>query len=231
MSAAFGGPVAIESGVAGDGISLFTPAEDMERVRLLLGALQPGDTGLLRIYRPRPTAAFAPRDAALAGHGAALAALAARGFAAVERRTGGQLAIYDENALVIDLVAPHAEPRHHVLERFGGFAAAVAAALCDLGIDARVGAVPGEYCPGDYSVNAQGRVKLAGIAQRVGRGGYHLGAVISVQPAGAVRDAVAEAYALLGMPFDAASFGAAGIGFGGLAAALPNHLRALLPVR
>ena len=48
-----------------------------------------------------------------------------------------------------------------------------------LGVDARVGEVPGEYCPGAFSVNARGRIKLAGVGQRLisgrpprrGRGG------------------------------------------------------------
>ena len=32
----------------------------------------------------------------------------------------------------------------------------IASALRGLGVDAHVGAVPGEYCPGDHSVNARG---------------------------------------------------------------------------
>ena len=76
------------------------------------------------------------------------------------------------------------------------------------GIDARVGQVAGEYCPGAFSVNAGGRIKLAGLAQRVRRNGYHLGAVISVARSDAARAAVAEAYRVLEIPFDPATFGA-----------------------
>ena len=36
-------------------------------------------------------------------------------------------------------------------------------------VDARVGEVPGEYCPGSHSVNARGRVKVVGTAQRMVR--------------------------------------------------------------
>ena len=39
--------------------------------------------------------------------------------------------------------------------------------LSTLGVHAEIGRLPGEYCPGDYSVHAGGRVKLAGIGQRV----------------------------------------------------------------
>jgi octanoyl-[GcvH]:protein N-octanoyltransferase len=54
----------------------------------------------------------------------------------------------------------------------------IAGALRGLGVDARVGELPGEYCPGAYSVNARGQVKLAGIGQRMIRGGAHVGGVI-----------------------------------------------------
>ncbi len=109
---------------------------------------------------------------------------------------------------MIDLVAPHAEPRNNFKERFALFSAAIANAMKHFSIDARVGQVVGEYCPGDYSVNAGGTLKLAGLAQRIGRRGYHMGAVISVEPAEAAREAVSVAYDLLGFPFDPASFGA-----------------------
>ena len=40
---------------------------------------------------------------------------------------------------------------------------------------------PGEYCPGRYSVNARGAVKLAGIGQRIVGGGSHTGVVLVVE--------------------------------------------------
>ena len=180
----------------------------MERVRRALLGLNEGGLGFLRIYRPRPTAAFSPRDMTFSSYAAAADAMRALGFAPVERRAGGQLAVYDDNALVVDLVAPHSEPRADVLERFQQFSGAIASVFRGFGIDARVGAVDGEYCPGGYSVNGAGVIKLAGIAQRIARRGYHLGAVISVMPSGRARDAVAEAYRILGLPFNPTTFGA-----------------------
>jgi lipoate-protein ligase A len=109
---------------------------------------------------------------------------------------------------VIALVAPHPSPRRDVIARFRRFSDAIAAALRDLAIDARVGSVAGEYCPGDYSVNGGGRIKLAGVAQRIGRRGYHLGAVIAVQRSPLVMEAVAAAYHIYGFDFAPDSFGA-----------------------
>ena len=56
-------------------------------------------------------------------------------------------------------------------------------ALQRLGVDARVGEVPREYCPGDYCVNARGQTKLAGIGQRLIKGAWHIGGVIVVDEA------------------------------------------------
>lgn len=188
-------------------MSSATAEQDMDRVRRILAELNDGGLGSLRIYRPHPTAAFAPRDMTLASYQHAADAMLSLGFTPVERRAGGQLAVYDERAVVIDLVGPHDEPRHDVIKRFKLFSAGIAAALRSFGIDAHVGQVAGEYCPGDYSVNAEGRIKLAGVAQRVGRRGYHLGAVISLQKSAAAREAVAEAYRILDFPFAPESFG------------------------
>jgi lipoate-protein ligase A len=204
---AFGGPVRLQAGDAADLTSSASAAEDIHRAHDVLAGLCAGGHGMLRLYRPFATAAFAPRDTALAAFPEAASAMRERGFAPVERRTGGQLAVYDSRALVVDLVAPHADPRAHVVDRFAAFSGAIAAALRQFSIDARVGQVAGEYCPGDYSVNGQGRVKLAGVAQRIGRHGYHLGAVISVKPSVAAAQAVATAYRVLGLPFEPSSFG------------------------
>ena len=185
-----------------------TPHQDMELVRLTLAGLTENSKGMLRLYRPKPTAAFSPRDTAMAHYTEAAAAMRLLGFEPVERRAGGQLAVYDENALVIDLVAPHEEPRIHIHERFKLFAGAIVSGLSTLSIDARVGALVGEYCSGDFSVNGEGRIKLAGLAQRVVKNGYHLGAVISVTRSDKAKLAVTEAYRILGIDFDPATFGA-----------------------
>lgn len=204
----FGEPVALYSGDAEDDTSLLAAHEDMDLVRRTLLGFNDGGDGFIRIYRPRPTAAFSPRDTTMQHYVSAADAMRERGFEPVERRAGGQLAVYDGSAIVIDLVAPHAEPRLQVHERFEQFSSVIVDALASIGVDARTGALPGEYCPGDYSVNGAGRIKLAGIAQRIGRRGFHIGAVLSVTRSDQARDAVATAYRILGLQFEPATFGA-----------------------
>lgn len=206
----FGAPVRLHQGDHGDGTSPLRPAEDMALVRDTLTAVADGGAGMLRIYRPQPTAAFSPRDTTAPQYRLATAEMQSRGFAPVERRAGGQLAVYDGNALIVDLAAHHPDPRQHVMERYLLFSRALVAALSKLSIEARVGPVPGEYCPGDYSVNWSGRIKLAGIAQRIAKGSFHVGAVISVLRSEPVHAAVTSAYGILDIPFDPAAFGSIG---------------------
>lgn len=232
---AFGGPVLLDDGDGQDLLSAASAADDIARVSAILSAMDGQGPGSLRLYRPQATAAFAPRDTALPAYAEAAAAMQHLGFTPAERRAGGQLAVYDRNALVIDLIAPHQEPRNSVKQRFAMFSAAIATALKGFRVDARVGQVPGEYCPGDYSVNAGGTLKLAGVAQRIGRRGYHMGAVISVHPSAPARQAVAAAYAILGFPFAPESFGAVSTlapdaAFADLRAALAGEISQLIGI-
>ena len=100
--------------------------------------------------------------------------------------------------------------------RFREFAELLATALRGLGADARIGEIPGEYCPGAWSVNARGRTKLVGIGQRLIAGGAHRGAVIVVAGSAGVRDALDPVYEALGLRWDPATAGSVEDEVGGL---------------
>ena len=70
-----------------------------------------------------------------------------------------------------------------------------------------MGEVPGEYCPGGYSVNARGRLKLAGIGQKLIKEGAHLGGVIVVGESARVREALVPVYGALGIDWNPATAG------------------------
>ncbi|GAA1719678.1 hypothetical protein GCM10009745_80820 [Kribbella yunnanensis] len=91
--------------------------------------------------------------------------------------------------------------------RFTHYGDLYAGVLRDLGIDARVGAVPGEYCPGAHSVNARGVVKLIGTGQRVVRNGWLFSALIVLGDDDQLRPLLTEIYRHLDLPFDPASVG------------------------
>src|SRR5262249_20273794 len=116
-----------------------------------------GELGsVLRLYRPPATVAFGKLDTLSDGYGAAADAARGRGFAPVLRLPGGHAAAYHRESLGIDLVYALDDPVPGTHERFRETGERLAGALAALGVDARVGEVPGEYCPGAYSVNARG---------------------------------------------------------------------------
>ena len=175
----------------------------------LLREVVAGAGETLRIYRPAgPTVAFGRIDTLRPGYGSAVAAARARGFDPVVRSVGGRAVAYDSTCLVLDHAAPEPQRSLDTRGRFDDFGRLYAHALAALGVDARVGEVPDEYCPGPFSINARGAVKLVGTAQRVTRGGWLFSAVVMVDGAARLREVLAPVYAGVGVAFEPASVGA-----------------------
>lgn len=162
----------------------------------------------LRLARPAAVVAFAKRDALARGYGQALEAARAAGFGAILRLAGGRAAVFHEGTLELAHAVPDPDPKPGIHDRFEATATLIARALRELGVDGRVGEVPGEYCPGRWSVNAAGARKLAGIGQRVVAGGSHTGAVIVVEGAELVREVLGPVYEALELDWDPATVGA-----------------------
>lgn len=167
-----------------------------------------GAWGWVDVRRGTPTAAFSRRDTLAAGYPKAALVAREHGFEPTVRPVGGRLAAFHDGALIVDVLARHPSPAEAIEERFRHFGSALASALRTLGVDARVGAVPGEYCPGQFSVNARGRTKLAGTAQRLTRGSFWLSAVVLVSDPEPVRAVLAATYPHLGQEFDPGAVGA-----------------------
>jgi len=161
----------------------------------------------LRIYRPARVLAFGPSDRIAPCYDVACAAASRAGFAPVERLAGGHAAVFHEQTVAVGWTVPHPSPRSTIHERFREISTLIAEALVALGIEARVGAVSGEYCPGDYSVNARGRTKLMGVGQRVLPRAAHVGGVIVVDGADAIRDVLGPVNHALGLAWDPATVG------------------------
>jgi octanoyl-[GcvH]:protein N-octanoyltransferase len=204
----FGGPFQIIDDISQPQTATPSPQEYAAWVLDRLSNLQLGEPGILRFRRPRPTAAFSPQDTTHARYAHAKALASASGFEPIERGTGGRLTMFDENALAITLISPHADPHQQTIKRFELFSGAISEALKKFGIDARIGELPNEYCPGRFSINAEGRVKLVGVAQRMKRNCIQMGAIIAVAPSAKACAAIAAAYHAMDMPFDAATYGA-----------------------
>jgi lipoate-protein ligase A len=161
----------------------------------------------VRLWRPDPTMAFTGRDCVTPGIAEAVVAAERRGYVPVRRGPGGRAAGYDRGSLCLDHVGRPADGPADVMSRFARFAREFADALRSLGVDAQIGAVPGEYCPGDWSVNDGAGHKLLGTAQRLTRRGWLFSSVVTVGPPDPVRAALVDVYAALGLDFVPATVG------------------------
>jgi lipoate-protein ligase A len=83
---------------------------------------------------------------------------------------------------------------------------ALIGAFAAVGVDARRGELVGEWCPGAWSISADG-VKLAGLAQRAIKGAAWAEAVVELAPDDATREVLGEVYAELGLELDPATIG------------------------
>ena len=162
----------------------------------------------LRLFVPERIVAFGRQDRVQPGYRAALEAVQAEGFEAVERLAGGKAATFHEGTLAFAWSTPEDRPRETIHQRFEALASIMVESFRSLGIDARVGEVPGEYCPGRYSVNAAGRRKLMGVGQRLLRRSAHVGGVVVVEDPDLVNRPLLPAYEALGYDWDPAATGA-----------------------
>ncbi|OMH36889.1 lipoate--protein ligase family protein [Tersicoccus sp. Bi-70] len=191
----------------------FGAAQDLDYALRLLAAAREGAVApTVRIYRPRPTAAFGQRDVRLSGYAAATSRCREAGYTPVVRRSGGRVAVYDEGAVIIDHVQPHPDPIVGSQDRYQEFSAVIADALERAGVRTGIGELPGEYCAGEHSVfgtDGVHRAKLVGVAQRVIAGAWLISAVVSVEDTASLRTLITDVYDDLELPLDPGTIGAA----------------------
>lgn len=185
-----------------------SPALDTAISRVLLERVDRGELpATLRLSRPPRVLAFSSRDARTPGFDAAVAAAEAVGFTPILRLAGGRPAVFTESTLAFAWSVPAEEPMTGIAERFRTLSGCLTDAFTALGIDARVGEVAGEYCPGEYSVNVAGRTKVAGVGQRLLRRAAHTGGVVVVADAALINRALTPVYAAMGLPLDPTATG------------------------
>lgn len=205
--------------------------------RILLDQVAAGERApTVRLSRPGRVVAFGRRDTRSPGYGQAVAAARGGGFAAMERLTGGRAAAYSEGTLSLTLTTPDPDPGGRTRERFEAAAELVRGSLAGFGIDARTGEIRGEYCPGDYSISARGKTKLAGIGQRMIKGAAHVGLVIVVSGSDRIRGVLEPVYEALGLDWDPETVGAieeeaAGAGLDPVEAAILERFGKQAPLR
>lgn len=182
------------SGSAGNAITeLVIPA-------LLLRTPDAPWSELVHVYVPHgPTVAFSGRDLRSPGIAAATEVARAAGFETVVRSPGGRMVAYDSGAVVIDHLDSTSDIRQAGRSTFAANAESHVRVLRGLGdVDARIGEVDGEYCPGEFSINVAGTAKVVGSAQRVTATGSLFSTVVQVVISDRVRAVLADVSEALG---------------------------------
>lgn len=196
------------------------PAADLERGIELLREVAQGKRGpLLRIYRPAPTVAFGQRDTRAPGYEAAAQASRDTGFAPLIRKAGGRAMAYHPGSWVIDHIQPEKDAMLTHQHRFEHFANLFVEVFTRLGVPAAVGELPGEYCPGEYSVHGiatgEGRcekgrkVKLVGTAQRVVQRAWLFSSAVVLEDTEPIAAVTESVYKAMDLELDPRTIGSA----------------------
>jgi octanoyl-[GcvH]:protein N-octanoyltransferase len=156
----------------------------------------------LRLHRPAAVVAFGPRDRVAPGFPRAVAAAREHGFASIERLAGGRAAVFHEGTVAFSWAIPDPSAREGIRRRFDEIAGIMVEAIRSLGVDARIGEVPGEYCPGEHSVNARGETKVVGVGQRIVKDAAHVGGVVVVSGSDRIREVLVPVYEALGLDWN-----------------------------
>ncbi len=191
------------------------PALDTALSHAVLRQVARGDRpGTVRIHQAMRTIAFGLRDTKSPGYQAAVEASRRAGFDPIERLAGGRAAAFTEMTLAFSWA--RRDDGSTIESRFFEIAEIMRDAFTDMGADARIGEVPGEYCPGAFSVNLSGSHKVMGVGQRLISGAAHVGGVVVVGGAGLVADVLDPVYRSLDLVWDRSTAGALSMQVAGL---------------
>jgi lipoate-protein ligase A len=80
-------------------------------------------------------------------------------------------------------------------------------ALGSLGFSCSIGELSGEYCPGQYSIGIENKIKIAGIAQRIVANAVYVGGFIVVSNADLIKDILVPVYKHLDIGWDSNTVG------------------------
>ncbi|WP_229774156.1 lipoate--protein ligase family protein [Halocalculus aciditolerans] len=159
----------------------------------------------IRVWRPGRCVAFGRRDTRAAGYEEARAHARVEGFEPVERSVGGRAVAYTASTVAFARADPVEELRAGMNERYARATSAVQRALWHLGVPAEHGEPPESFCPGDHSLQYEG--KLVGVAQRVTSEAALASGVLLVDDREEISHVLDGVYRALDAPFDPESVG------------------------
>ncbi|MDH5372282.1 MAG: lipoate--protein ligase family protein [Acidimicrobiia bacterium] len=186
----------------------FSPSLDMALSHALLRMVSDGELGeSLRLYRPDSAVAFGKRDRVTNGFARAVESAGDAGYDSIIRLAGGRAAVLHNDTIAFAWTIPAGMSRDGIGKRFARLAELLVDAFLGLGVDARIGEVRGEYCPGEFSINTGGHSKVMGVGQRLIAGAAHVGGVIVVDGAKRIAEVLVPVYRDLDLDWDPTTSG------------------------
>lgn len=184
------------------------PSLDTAVAHAVLRRVASGELGeTVRLHQPSRIVAFGRHDTLTDGYPLAVRAAQQQGFGSVERLAGGRAAVFHRGTLAFAWATPEDDSRLGVRDRFRQIATMTQAALAATGVETNIGEVPGEYCPGEYSLNVRGIFKVMGVGQRLIAGAAHIGGVIVIDGGEDIRRVLVPVYRHLGIDWDPTTAG------------------------
>ncbi len=176
--------------------------------RAILRKVSDGDLPeTFQIGRPHKVVAFGRHDAITPGFRRAVSIVVRRGFDPTIRTAGGRAVVFHDDAIRFAWTVPTPDPVRTMQSRFELIADRVVDTLSSFDIEAVVGELPREYCPGKYSVSVPGTGKVMGSGQRLAPRAAQIAGVIVVKNAEAVNAVLEPVYDALGLDMDPAVTG------------------------
>jgi octanoyl-[GcvH]:protein N-octanoyltransferase len=152
------------------------------------------------------------RDTFRPGFADAVRASREEGYPVLVRSSGGGATAAHYGTFGFSIIRPatDSEPRRTVRDRYDEAAALVLGALSRLGVQAEIGEVQDEFCPGDHSIRVgawEDGAKVVGIAQRVTRRATSVGGIVLVEGEEDLARVLARVYAAMRLSFRPESVG------------------------
>jgi lipoate-protein ligase A len=162
----------------------------------------------LQVGRPHRVVAFGKHDTLTPGFEHAVQLATDRGFDATVRIAGGRAVVFHREIVRFAWTVPCHDPIIGMQDRFVTVADRVMGLLASFGIPTAMGELPGEYCPGRFSVHINNGGKVMGSGQRMTRRAAQVGGMIVVSDSAVVNDVLIPVYEALGLDMDPMRTGA-----------------------
>jgi lipoate-protein ligase A len=142
----------------------------------------------------------------------AVAAAGELDYPVLVRSAGGGATAADLGTFGFSIIRPAEETEHRrgITDRYDEAAAFVLGAFSRLGVEAEVGEVQEEFCPGDHSIrigDGESGMKVVGIAQRITRRATSVGGIVLVEGERDLARVLERVYAAIRLPFRPESVG------------------------